>query len=193
MVHVTMIALPIVLPHQLPVPLFDNPALMGYFCILQIIRLQIRPKCISDRAKVGWRVSNTYKHVALDHFHRDRSQPVCILVEFVVHVSSESKVASVDFIRPFVILTDESLIYIVDLASRAITDLEPSMPAYIMKGSDHVVLASHDQYRVIANLSSHPASRIWYLKIKARVLPLPMKDELDVSAVGGMVVEELSG
>ena len=178
MVRGAMIALAVVLPHQLPVAVLDDRALEGDSGVGELVGRCISFELSPERLEARRNRRDADEDIAAGAFAADRLEPGLRLVDPAVLLTGANQ-AAVQIVGPLMIGADEPL-------RRALgrgADPRAAMPARIMEGADRSVAAAQDDDRIVADLDREVVARRRDLAIVAGEQPVAVEEGFEIEAV----------
>ncbi|MCY1497235.1 hypothetical protein D9M68_311950 [compost metagenome] len=178
MAAVAVVALAVVLEHQLPVAPLHQIGLEGHLAVFQVVRSDEGGNGIAEPREVRCLVRHADVDVAVHHLAMGRLETVVGRIEIRPHVAGEQQF-SVQVERPLVIGADQSG----DLALGLGAHLGAAMPAGIVECTDLAIPAAHHGDRVVADLQGQVLAGLLQLEGMAGEDPLPVPDSFEVLAI----------
>ena len=170
-----VIALAVVLPHELPVALLDDGALVRDLRVGQVVRREIAGRLLGKGVEGRGVVREADVDEAGDLPAVDRLQAVAGEVEVGAHVPRPQQPA-VELVRPLVIGADDLRVR----SLRRTAEGRAAMPARVVKRPHDAVAAAHDHDRIEADLVDDVAAGLRELAGGHGEQPAPVPDPLEI-------------
>ena len=183
---VAVVALAVVLDHQLPVGGFADGGLHRHLGVLHVVRLHVvleRRQEVVDGRRV---LRQADEDVAAGGLHLDRLQAVLLHVEVGAHLGAGEQQAAIQLVGPLVVGADQ----LGHLAFLAHAQARAAVPADIVEGMHLAFGATDHQDRVLADLQGEEIALGGNLAGHAGDQPFLVEDLLHVDLEQALVAVE---
>ena len=144
-----VIALQIILQHQLPVRIHPIGLFVSHFCIWQVIGTQWLPQVLQRGEKIGSIRVTVDKHQAHVNHHAGLFEPMAGHIEIRTHVHFPRGLqTAVGVVNPAMVGADKGLA----IACHLLTNPGTAMSAYIHQRTHFATVIAHDNQGVLANI-----------------------------------------
>ncbi|MNZ27448.1 hypothetical protein D3C78_446670 [compost metagenome] len=183
---VAVVALAVVLEHQLPVGFFHQGGLHRHLGVLHVVGLHVMGQGgeeVVDRRRV---LGQRDEDIAAGGLHVDRLEAVLLHVEVGAHFGAGEQQAAIQFVGPLVVGADQ----LGDLALFADAQARATVAADVVEGMDLALGTTDDDDRVVADLQGQVVALGGDLAGHAGDQPLLVEDLLHVDLEQALVVIE---
>src|SRR5450432_3354649 len=187
MVGRAVIALAIVLPHELPVGLFDDGRFERHLRLMQLMGQKVRFDMPPNGFEVRRRAAQAKPDIAAYARAVDGLQAVLRLIELAAHVPRGNQ-PSVERVRPLMIRTYETR----RGAALRGADSRAAMPARIVECTQSAFAVVHDDDRILSDLNRHVVAGAGNLAVMADEQPIPIPDHVQIDLVIVLAAIEFS-
>ncbi len=185
---VAVVALAIVLDHQLPVGLLDDARFDGDLDIVHAVGLEVVLEGHQEIVDRRWMLGQADEDEAAGGAHVDRLEAIGAEIEIAAHVAAGEQQPTVELVGPLMVGADQlgELALVLDAQARA------TVATDIMEGVHLAFGATHHDHRVVADLHGHEVALGGDFAGHGGEQPLLGEDLLHVQCEqSGVVVERL--
>ncbi len=181
-----MVALAVVLEHQLPVGLLLDGGGHGHLEVGHVVEAQVAVEDGLEVAHVRRILGEADEQVAAGLGQRDRGESVVLESKVLAHLGAGEQQASVQLVGPLMVGAHQ----LGQLALFGGAQARSAMAAGVVEGVNGVAIAAHDDHRIMADVEGDEVALGGNLAAHAGEDPLALEDGLHVELEQSFIVVE---